>query len=84
MDPKATSFAEQAIVALGEGDVPSARMCIAQACEFDRNLNQLADAIYLACSELEDDGEVSTSTWNTLGDAVGPTSLLAVVEACRT
>ncbi len=83
MDSKARAFAEDAITAIGGRDAPTARTCIAQACEVDRSLASLADAIYLACSELESDGSVSTATWNTLGDAVGPGPLLAVVEANR-
>ncbi|REK21227.1 MAG: hypothetical protein DWQ40_04465 [Actinobacteria bacterium] len=84
MDPKATAFASEAISSVGRGDVPSARTSIAQACDIDRAFFRLADAIYLACSELERDGEVTTATWNTLGDAVGSGELLAVVEASRT
>lgn len=84
MDKKAVAFAEEAIVAIGEKDVPTARTSISQACEIDNVMNRLADAVYLACAELESKGEVSTATWNTLGDAVGSTELLAVVEAYRT
>lgn len=83
MDSRALAFAEEAITALGGSDVATARTSIAQACEVDRSLAALADAVYLACAELESDGNVSTATWNTLGDAVGPGPLLAVVEANR-
>lgn len=83
MDEKALAFAQDSIAALGEGDVATARTFIAQACEVDPSLNRLADAVYLACAELESDGVVSVSTWNTLGDAVGSSVLLAVVESSR-
>lgn len=83
MDPKARAFAEEAISALGSRDAATARTHIAQACEVDASLAPLADAVYLACAELEADGTVSTATWNTLGDAVGPGPMLAVVEANR-
>jgi hypothetical protein len=45
-------------------------------------MNRLADAVYLACSELESKGEVSTSAWNILGDSVA-SELRGVVEAYR-
>lgn len=84
MDPKVRSFAVEAIMAIGQGDVPMARTCIAQACDIDRSLFRLADAVYLACAELERDGEVSTAAWNNLADAVESGELLAVVEGSRT
>lgn len=83
MDPKARAFSEEAILALAGGDVGSARTFIAQACEVDQGLARLADAVYLACAELESEGSISMATWNTLGDAVGPGHLLDVVEANR-
>jgi chitodextrinase len=83
MDEKARAFSEEAILALASNDVGSARTFIAQACEADPGLARLADAVYLACAELESDGVVSTATWNTLGDAVGPGPLLEVVESNR-
>jgi hypothetical protein len=43
----------------------------------------LIDAVYLACAEIEDDGEVGTATWDTLADAVAGSDLLAVVEDAR-
>lgn len=82
MDKRALAFAEDAIAAIGERDAPLARTCVAQACEIEPGMNRVADAVHLACSELESRGEVSTSTWNTLGDSVG-SDLLAVVEAYR-
>lgn len=83
MDARAVGFASEAVYAVGRGDVPTSRTAIAQACDIDRSFHRLADAVYLACSELEKDGEVSTATWDTLGDAVGNGELLAVVEASR-
>ena len=43
---------------------------VAAAYDVDHSLGALADAIYLACSQIEEEGTVSTSTWNTLADAV--------------
>lgn len=84
MDQRAVAFASEAIASVGRRDAPGARTAIAQACEVERSLDRLADAVYLACSELDRDGTVSDAAWNTLGDAVGSGELLAVVEACRT
>lgn len=61
-----------------------ARTFIAEAFDVDHKLGPLADAIYLACAEVEGDGEVTTATWNTLADAVDSAELLVVVEASRT
>ena len=83
MPTEAQPFAEEAIRALGRLDVPAARTAIAQAFEVDHKIGQLADAVYLACAEIEEDGEVTTSTWNTLADAVDSPTLLAEVEANR-
>lgn len=83
MDPKAREFAEEAIRAVGRADVPAARTAIDQAFEVDRKIGALADAIHLACAEIEDDGGVSNATWNTLADAVDSPELLAVVEGSR-
>jgi len=84
MDDKARVFAEEAIRAVGRLDVATARTCISQAFEEDQSIGALADAIYLACAEIEEDGGVSTATWNTLADAVGSPELVAVVESSRT
>ena len=84
MDSEAQVFIEEAIRALGRKDVPSARMAVSQAYEVDRRLGSLADVIHLACWEIEEDGGVSTGTWNTLLDAVDSPDLAAVVETSRT
>ncbi|MGD2042943.1 MAG: hypothetical protein PVJ28_04775 [Acidimicrobiia bacterium] len=84
MEQKATVFAEEAIRALGRHDVAWARNAIALAFEVDQTIGALADAIYLACAEIEEDDRVSTATWNTLADAVDTPELVAVVEQCRT
>ena len=84
MDSKAEAFAEEAIRAIGRLDVPLARTSIAQAFEVDHKIGYLADAIYLACAEIEEEAEVSTATWDTLADAVDSPELLAVVESTRT
>jgi len=84
MDAKATSFAEEAIRAVGRLDVPLARTSVAQAFEVDQAIGPLADAVYLACAEIEEENVVGTATWNTLADAVDSAELLSVVEATRT
>ena len=84
MNAKAEVFAEEAIRAVGRRDVPGARIAVAQAHDIDHALGALVDAVHLACAEIEEDGLVSTSTWNGLADAVPSASLVAVVEASRT
>lgn len=71
-------------MAIGQGDVPTARTCIAHACDLDQSLFRLADAVHLACAELELEGGVSISAWNTLADAVDSGALREVVESSRT
>lgn len=83
LESPAESFAFEAITALARGDVPSARTSIAQACDIDKKLFRLADAVYLACAEIEEHGKVTTSAWNALGDAVETEELLAAVESYR-
>jgi hypothetical protein len=84
MDQTAQALAEEAIAALGRHDSSSARTAISQAVSIDRHIAPLADIVYLACSELDDDGSVPTATWNALADAVDAGHLLSVVEATRT
>ncbi|HEY6635832.1 MAG TPA: hypothetical protein VI141_09510 [Acidimicrobiia bacterium] len=69
---------------MGRLDVAMARTSIGLAFDVDPRLGALADAVYLACAEIEGDDRVSTATWNTLADAVDTHELVAVVEACRT
>lgn len=83
MNAKAEAFAEEAIRAVGRHDVAEARTAVAQAYELDHALGALVDAVHLACAEIEEDNWVSTATWNTLADAVGPGHLLVVVESSR-
>jgi hypothetical protein len=83
VDQKAHVFAEEAIMALGRGDVPLARTSVALAFEVDHEIGPLADSVYLACAEIEGDGGVSGATWNTLADTVDSAELFAVVEASR-
>lgn len=68
---------------MGRRDVPHARMSIALAFDADDTIGYLADAVYLACAEIEGDGGVSVATWNTLADAVDSPDLWAVVESSR-
>lgn len=84
MDSKSAVFAEEAIRAVGRLDVSLARTSVAQAFEVDHEIGPLADAVYLACAEIEEENVVSTATWNTLADAVDSAELLAVVEGTRT
>lgn len=84
MDPQVRSHAADAIRAIGLGDVPTARTSIALAWDIDNSQSRLADAVYLACAELESDGRVSTAAWDNLADAVESAELLAVVEGSRT
>jgi hypothetical protein len=83
MDPKAHAFVEEAIRALARKDVAGARTAVAEAHDADHSLGAVADAIYFACWQIEEDGLVTTSAWNTLADAVGPGPLLSVVEESR-
>ncbi len=83
MEDKARASAEEAIRAIGRRDVPLARTCVSEAFDADHAVGSLADAIYLACAEIEEEGDVSTATWNILADAVDSPDLLAVVEASR-
>jgi hypothetical protein len=84
VDGRANDHAEEAIRALGRGDAASARTAISLAFDEDHKIGSLADAVYLACAEIDEDGGVSGSTWNTLADAVDSAALYAVVEASRT
>ena len=83
METRARPLAEEAIRALGRGDAPSARTFIAEAVVLDHSLGALADLVHLACSEIEEDDQVSIATWNALADAVASADLLAVVETSR-
>lgn len=82
---QALTAAERAIEALGRKDHAGARTAIATAMEKDQVglFAALADAVQLAASELEQSGELSESTWNTLADAVGPGPLQGLVESVR-
>jgi len=83
VESKARASAEEAIRAVGRLDVPLALTCISEAFDADHAVGPLADAIHLACAEIEEEGGVSTATWNTLADAVDSADLLAVVEVSR-
>jgi hypothetical protein len=83
MDSKAVAFVEEAIRALARQDAGGARTAVAEAYDVDHSLGAVADAIYFACWQLEEDGRVTTAAWNTLADAVGPGPLSSVVEESR-
>jgi hypothetical protein len=73
---------EEAIAALGRGDVDGARSSMFRAVATDRSLGGVADAMALACDELENEGEVSPPAWNILADAC-PDELRPAVESWR-
>lgn len=83
MNSRARAHAEEAITALGRLDAAGARTAISLAFDADHRIGALADAVYLACAEIEEREHVSTATWNTLADAVDGPELVAVVEATR-
>lgn len=82
---QALTAAERAIEALGRKDPGGARTAVATAVERDQVglFGALADAVHLAATELEQKGELSEATWNTLVDAVGPGPLQGLVESIR-
>ncbi|MEX2280224.1 MAG: hypothetical protein WEA76_09060 [Acidimicrobiia bacterium] len=82
---QALTAAERAVEALGRGDASAARMAVSTAVERDQIglFASLADAVYLAATQLEADGEISAATWNQVADAVGPGPLQALVEQFR-
>ncbi len=82
---QALTAAERAIEALGRGEPAAARSAVATAVERDQVglFARLADAVYLAASELENEGEISPATWNVVADAVGPGPLQGLVEQVR-
>ncbi len=82
---QALTAAERALEALGRKDSAGARMAIATAVERDQVglFASMADAVFMAASELEADGKISAATWNQLADAVGPGPLQALVEQFR-
>jgi hypothetical protein len=73
---------EEAIAGLGRGDPDAARNAIVRAVISDRSLGPVADAVALACAELEGDGEISPAAWNALADAC-PAEARPAVEAWR-
>ncbi len=60
-------------------------MAIASAVDRDQVglFAMLADAVYLACSELEKDDHIAEATWNQLADAAGPGPLQGLIESLR-
>lgn len=82
---QALTAAERAIEALARRDPGAARSAVATAVERDQIglFSRLADAVYLAASELESDEAVSEATINQLADAVGPGPLQALVDDLR-
>lgn len=73
---------EEAVSALGRGDPDDARAAMSRALAADRSLAHVADAVVLACAELESEGEVSPAAWNALAD-VCPSDVRPAVESWR-
>jgi hypothetical protein len=82
---QALTAAERAIEAVARKDPAGARMAIATAVERDQVglFAALADAVHLAAALLEQEGELTPATWDTIADAVGPGPLQGLVEAVR-
>lgn len=82
----AQQAAERAIEALGQGDAVTARSAVDIAVEKDQSggFAALADAVHLAATELDEEGQLSGPTWDFLADAVGPGPLQSLVESLRT
>lgn len=82
---QALSAAEAALEALGRKDPVSARAAVSTAVERDETgtFSSFADAVYLAASEMEENGDISESAWNQLADAIGPGPLQGIVEQIR-
>lgn len=76
---------ERAIEALAERDPDDARIAITQALDSQpsASLHRLADAVHVAASEIEDNQEVSSATWDQLADTVSSGPLLELVEQMR-
>jgi hypothetical protein len=88
MDESSTpafSAVQEAVEALGRRDPAAARIAVAQAYDRDHGsaLARLADAVYLAASQLDADGAIGEATWDQLADAVGPGPLQGLVESLR-
>lgn len=73
---------EEAIAALGRGDPDSARAAVERAVTADHSLGAVADAVVVACTELESEGRLSPTAWNILADAC-PEELQPAVESWR-
>ena len=83
MDENARDAALEAVVALGHHSPAEARTAMAEAVAVDPSLGRLADAVYLACAQLEADDGISDPTWNQLADAAGPGPIADAVEQMR-
>lgn len=83
MEPQALEAARHALESLARHEPAEARTAIAEAVALDPSLDRLADAVYLACSQLEQDDEILEATWNHLADAAGEGPLGDAVEQLR-
>ncbi len=81
---RALTAAEQAIRAIGAGDVERAKDAAARAADLDQigAFASLVAAVGLASADLAD-GAVSAGSWDAIADAVGPGPLALEVDALR-
>jgi len=73
---------EEAIDALTRDDPAAARTAVAGLPSSGPAMGAISDAVVVAATELETDGEISPMIWNALADAVPP-DLRALVESAR-
>lgn len=73
----------EAVRCLARHAPAEARTAVAEAVVRDSSLGRLADAVYLACAQLEADDGISEATWNHLADAAGPGPIADAVEQVR-
>lgn len=80
METAALRAVEVAVEALGSHDPALARAAMSGVAA--SGLAAVFDAVDMAATELETDGEIAPGTWNALADAVPP-ELGGLVEASR-
>lgn len=83
MDSSLELAVRQALESLGRGDPTAARMAIASIGAPSGESWRLADAVQLAASQLEHDGEISSAALDHLADVIGPGPLQDLVDGLR-
>lgn len=73
---------EEAVDALSRDDPGAARTAVAGLPPTDPAVGAISDAVVVAATELETEGEISPMVWNALADAVPP-DLRPLVEWAR-